>query len=262
MRDSCVGDRSLDGQQRHDGHAETDGDEPLRREVVVAAEDDVGLDANSLEGACGAQRAGVVAGHRDHPHAFELGEIDRVEFGQRMVGCGDEHLGIADQLDHRVRVDQRGNIGEGQVGLPAADQAFDVGDDGFVAQLDVDVRPAGAEEGERRWQQPGAGRLKGADPQHAGVAGGHRIEVGFRRSEPGNDVAGVIEQDLACLRQRHRARTARPIDQAMADGFLERGDLLRDRTLRVAEASGRLRERSGLGNGLQGHQVANFDADR
>ena len=134
-------------------------------------------------------------------------------------------------------------------------------DDRLVAQLDVDVGPRGAEEGERRWQQPGAGRLERADPQHAGVAGSHRIEVGLRRSESGDDVAGVVEQDLACFGQRHRTRPARPIDEAMTDGFLERRDLLRDRTLRVAEARRRLRERTGLGDGLQGHQVADFDAD-
>ena len=47
--DARIGDRSFDGQQRDDGDAETDRDEALGREVVVAAEHDVGLGADSLE---------------------------------------------------------------------------------------------------------------------------------------------------------------------------------------------------------------------
>ena len=137
-------------------------------------------------------------------------------------------------------LDQRRDVGERQVGLTTADQALDVGDDRLVAQLHVDVGPSRAEEGERRWQQPGAGGLKRADPQHAGVACGHRVEVGLGRSQSGDDVAGVVEQDLAGLRERHRSRTARAFDEAMTDGFLERRDLLRDRALRVAETGGGL----------------------
>ena len=101
-------------------------------------------------------------------------------------------------------------------------------------------------QGKRRWQQAGARRLEGADSQDAGVAGSHRVEIGLRRREPGDDVAGVLEQHLAGLGQRHRPRAARTIDESMPDGFLERGDLLRDRALRVAELGGRLRERTGL----------------
>ena len=114
---------------------------------------------------------------------------------------------------------------------------------------------------ERRRQQSSAGRLKRADPQHAGVAGGHRVEVGLRCGEAGDDVAGVLEQHLAGLGQRDRSRATRSIDQSMADGLLERRDLLRDRALRVPESGGRLRERTGLGDGLERHQMAHFDAD-
>ena len=104
--DPGIGDRSLDGQQRHDGDTETDGDESLRREVVVAAEDDVGLGADSLERAGGADGARIADRHRDHAHAVEFGEVDGVVLGERMIGRADQHLRIADQLDHRVRVDR------------------------------------------------------------------------------------------------------------------------------------------------------------
>ena len=104
----------------------------------------------------------------------------------------------------------------------------------------------GSEERKCRWQQAVARRLKCADPQDAGVSGSHRVEVGLRRGEAGDDVAGVIEQHLARLRQRHRAGSARPVHQPMSDGLFERRDLLRDGALRIAQSGGGLRERTGL----------------
>ena len=192
----------------------------------------------------------------------ELGEVDGVVLRQRMVGCSDQHLGIADQLDHRVRiVDQRATSANARSACPLRMRPSTFVMIGSLRSSTLMSGQVVRKQSKRGWQQPVAGRLEGADPQHAGVAGSHRIEVGLRRSESGDDVAGVVEQDLACLGERHRSRAARPIDKAMPDGFLERGDLLRDRALRVAEARRGLRERTGLGNGLQRHQVANFDAD-
>ena len=103
-RNLGIGDRSLDGEQRHDGHAEPDGDEALGREVVVAAEHDVGLGADPFEGAGDADARMRRRRHRDHPHARQLGEVDGVVLRQRVIGCGDQHLRIADQLDHGVRI--------------------------------------------------------------------------------------------------------------------------------------------------------------
>ena len=191
--DTCIGDRALDGEQWHDRHPQPDGDQPLRREVVVASEHDVGLGAHPFECPGDACRARVADRHRDHSRARQLGEIDGVRLRQWVIGGRDQHLRIADQFDHRVRIVERGHVGERQIRLAGADQPLDIADDRFVVQLDVDVGPRGEEQGERRWQQPVAGRLKGADPQHAGIACSHRIEVGLRRSKAGDDVTGVLE---------------------------------------------------------------------
>jgi hypothetical protein len=227
----------------------------LSGEVVVAAEDDVRLDADTFEGASDAHRARIGARHRDEAHSGEIGEIDGVVLGERMIRGGDEHLRIADQLHHRVRVVDGGEISERQVGLATADEPLDMGDDGLVAELDVDVGPRPAERVERRREQAIAGRLERADAQDPGIAGCHRVEVGLCGCQSGDDVAGVLEQHLARFGQRHRAWPAGPIDEAMADGLLQRRDLLGDRALRVAEACGRLRERAGLGDSLERHQV-------
>ena len=69
------------------------------------------------------------------------------------------------------------------------------------------------------------------------------------------------QHDLARLGQRDGPRPARALDQLEADGALERGDLLRDGRLRVAEALGRAREGALLGDGLQRGQVARLDSD-
>ena len=69
------------------------------------------------------------------------------------------------------------------------------------------------------------------------------------------------EQQLAGLGQRHGARAARPLDQLLADGALERGDLLADRRLRVAERLRRAAERAVLGDGLERDEMAQLDAE-
>jgi len=71
----------------------------------------------------------------------------------------------------------------------------------------------------------------------------------------------VPQHDLARLGQRDRSRTAGTLDELEADRALERGDLLRDGRLRVAQPLGRAREGALLGDGLQGGEVAGFDSD-
>src|SRR5262249_23155478 len=130
----------------------------------------------------------------------------------------------------------------------------------LVAQLDVDVRPGVAEARQRGRQQLRAGGLERADPDAARLAGRERVEVGPDGAEPGRDVRRVAEDELARLRQRDGARAARALDQAVADGPLERGDLLRHRALRVAQLRSRLGEGAGARYRGQGDEVADLDA--
>jgi hypothetical protein len=87
------------------------------------------------------------------------------------------------------------------------------------------------------------------------------IEIGAQGAEACQQPVGVREHDLAGLGQRDRARAARALHELQSDCALERGDLLRHRRLRVAEALGRAREGLLLGDGLQRSQVARFDSD-
>ena len=73
---------------------------------------------------------------------------------------------------------------------------------------------------------------------------------------------GVAQQQLAGLGQRDGPRAAGPLDQPVADGALQRRDLLRHRALRVAELGRRLRERLRPRDRVEGGQVADLDTRR
>ena len=71
----------------------------------------------------------------------------------------------------------------------------------------------------------------------------------------------VAEEELARLRERDAPRSARALDEPLADHALERLDLLADRGLRVAEALGGAAERALLGDRLERGQMPQFDPE-
>jgi hypothetical protein len=56
-------------------------------------------------------------------------------------------------------------------------------------------------------------------------------------------MSASAEEEGPRLGERDRARPARPLDEPLPDRTLERGDLLADRRLRVAQLAGRGDER-------------------
>ena len=83
--------------------------------------------------------------------------------------------------------------------------------------------------------------------------------IRFGRREAGLDRARVHEQTLAGLGERERLRDARAIHELRADDALERGELLADGRLRIAEAARGAMERRLLREGLERSQMANLD---
>jgi hypothetical protein len=71
----------------------------------------------------------------------------------------------------------------------------------------------------------------------------------------------VREEEPAGLGQRHRARAAGALDEAVADRAFERRDLLADGRLGVAERVRRAAERPFLCERLQRGQMAELDAE-
>ena len=80
-----------------------------------------------------------------------------------------------------------------------------------------------------------AGTLEAPDAERSDRARGEGVHVRLRGGDPGPDRVRVPEQHLAGLGQRHRLLASRPLDELLADDPLERGDLLADGGLRVAE---------------------------
>ena len=77
---------------------------------------------------------------------------------------------------------------------------------------------------------------------------------------PVEQVAGVGQHQLAERGDAHRLRPARAIEHGSTDRPLERGDLLADGGLGVAEPLGRAPERAFGGDGVEGEQVAQLEA--
>ena len=96
--------------------------------------------------------------------------------------------------------------------------------------------------------------------ERARLAGRKGGEVGLGGLQARDDRLGVTEQDPARLGQRHRARPAGTLDQALADDALEGRDLLADRRLGVAELLGRAAEAALRRNRLEGGQMPQFDS--
>ena len=106
-----------------------------------------------------------------------------------------------------------------------------------------------------------ADALVGADAERARRAFGEGGHVGLGRLQARDDARRVAEEELAGLGQRDAARAAGPLHELLADDPLERLDLLADRRLRVAELLGGAAERALLGDGLQGREMPNLDAE-
>ena len=131
----------------------------------------------------------------------------------------------------------------------------------LLANLHANLGPAPAELADHAREDARAGRLEGADADGPGLARDELVEIGAQGAEPCQQAIGVPQHDLARLGQRNGPRAARALDQLEAHRALERGDLLRDGRLRIAEPFGRARERAFLRDGLQRRQVPRLDAD-
>ena len=84
--------------------------------------------------------------------------------------------------------------------------------------------------------------------------------VRLGRPDTRPDLSRVTEQQLAGVGQGNRATAGRSLDQPGADDALERGDLLADRGLRVAELVRGAPERPLVGDRLERGEVAELEA--
>ncbi len=175
-----------------------------------------------------------------------------------LAGRRHEHERILEQ-QHRLQLAGTQPDGEGHVEL-AGDHGVRPGVDVLVLQqADVEVRVLAAEPADDRRQQHVGHALERADVEPAGCSGEEAVDRIAGGVDPGDDVSGVGEHDLAERGQRHRARPTRAVEQRAADDPFEGRDLLADRRLGVAEAGRRPAERALRGDGVEGDEVAELE---
>ena len=123
------------------------------------------------------------------------------------------------------------------------------------------MRPGGEEAAHHVRQHLGADALEGPDPERAALTLREGSHVGLRGVQARDDRLGVAEQQRPGLGERDGPRAARTLEQPLADEPLQGLDLLADRGLRVAERDGGAAERALAGDGLQGREMTELDAE-
>ncbi len=234
----------------------------MTREVVVGAEDRVARRAGGRPRPLERERAGHALRRLDHVEPVELLQRDGQATAIRTARRGEEDVAI---LEQRLAGELygHGDVGGGERQVERA-RRHALEQERFVellADLHAHLGPARAELPDDAGEDARAGRLERADADRPRLACDELVEVGLQRAEPREQAVGVPEHHLAGLGQRDGARAARALDQLQADRPLERGDLLRDRRLRVAEALGGAREGALLGDRLERGQMAGLDPD-
>ena len=128
-------------------------------------------------------------------------------------------------------------------------------------QLQLDVRPLGEEAAHHLRQDLCADALERPDPERTALSVGECGHVCLRGLQARDDRLGVAEQQRSRLRERDRPWAARTLEQPLADDSLQGLDLLADRRLGVAERNGGAAERALAGNGFQGCEMTELDAE-
>ena len=176
------------------------------------------------------------------------------------VGLDEQDVRVVEQVPLLEGAVPHAPVGEGEVEVAALDQDDEVLVVVHLGEAQVDARPRRAEAAQHGRQDVLADALVRADAQRPGGAGGERGEVGLGGLQPRDDRVRVTQQQAAGLGERDGPRPARPVEQPLADDALERGDLLADRGLRVAEPARGLAEGALGSDRLERREVPQFHA--
>ena len=167
--------------------------------------------------------------------------------------------GSRKQLDGLERPVGQRQVGERQIELAALDETQQLEVVGGFGQRDVHLRPGREEPGHHFGEDPLPDALEDPDAKGSRLALGECGEIGLRSGHARGDRTCVSEKQLAGLGEGDRLRASRPLDQPVADDPLERGDLLADCRLGVAQRRCRLAEGSFARDRFQSQEVPEFN---
>lgn len=220
-----------DGECGQDGMTDAGGHHGRDRAVVVGAEHNVDIDP----GIDHAPMEHPLAGRVKLRHQWYAGKVlcrNGARSGaHRVLGRGDEDVGVLEQGEEMDAVDRLVARDEGDLQLAGAHQLHETVEVIGLAKPQVDGGVIGPEllcQGRKHSRRHA---LEGADRQSAGVAGLEGGNVSLRGVEPMQDRVGVLEDDMAKRREFDRFRAAWPVKEGTSDMTLQRRDLLTDRRL-------------------------------
>ena len=249
-----------EGEQRPERHTESRGNETLHRAVVVGAEAVLDLEPVGCQRRLGGDGARARAG-ADQRQVTEVGKRRGATLRQGVIGRDSEHVGVAHQAQRLERAIGERRAAEGEIEIAALDGRIQIRVGRRLGQPELDAGPFGQEAAHHAGEHPRADALVRRDPQRACLAGVQSGHVRTRGVEPRRDRLRVPQQKLARLGEGDGARTARPVDEALADDALQRGYLLAHGRLRVPEALCGATERPFRRHRLQRRQMPELDAE-
>src|SRR5215217_3499023 len=245
----------VDGEQRHHGPAHSGPHHRHLGAVVVGPEHERRRRADDLQPALD---VGLAAARRvtDQRDVIEVAGRERA-IGQLTSRRHEDERVVEQQ--HRLEVaaavaDREGELElTGEHGLGAGVVVL------LLEEADVDPGVLTAQLLDHRRQQHVGHALEGPDVDAPDGPGEEALDRLTGRIEPGDDVAGVAEDDLAERCQLDRARSAGAIEDGAAHEPLEGGDLLADGRLGVPEPQRRLAEGALRGHRVDGDEVPHLE---
>jgi hypothetical protein len=199
----------------------------------------------------------AAAAHQGHP--AERRERDGGA-PERRVGGHQQEVVIVEQLFGRERPVREREAAEGDVDLAPAKQLHERAHVWPLVDLKMEVGIGLRESGGRSREYSHADTLERPHPHGSGAALRKALELSVGDPHASEHGLGMAQQQGRRGSEAGRPAAAGAVDQRLADETLERGDLMADRRLGVAELVGGSAEGSGDLDRLERGEVAQLHA--
>jgi hypothetical protein len=213
-------------------------DQPLQRQVVVGAVDDLRRDAAPGPGVLELGLGAPPAGPGDQVQLVEHAEPGVLQARDGAVTAGEDHPGVGEHRDGFHVLVGLDVVGEGKVQVAAAQRA--AGGIWIVGRGEHDLDPGMVvpEDAQRRGHDLGRRGLGHADPDPHHLAARRLLRVGGHGLDLAERATGPAADRLARGGQPHRCAAARTVEQLLSERRFQRRYLMRQGGLGVAEGLG------------------------
>ena len=185
----------------------------------------------------------------------------RATAASERVRAHDEHVRVAQERHGLEGPVRQGQDRERQVELAGVQQLEQrrVGD--RLDEVEAEIRAIAEELAQDRRQHQRSGALVDAHAQPSSLPLGVGREIRVSGRQLAEDRPCVAQQDQPRLGRLDAVPAAAAVDEPLADDALERGDLLADRRLRVAELVGGAVEGGLVGDSQKRREMPELDSE-